>query len=227
MRIAVISDIHANFEALRAISGDLMEADTIVCLGDLLGYHCQVNETLDWVRQNVTRCVLGNHDHFVLYGCPESVPEGVRFGVDFAARTMTPDNREWLAGLPMTYEGIADDFSYLLAHGSPWNPLDDYLYEDSAQLEKLKELDFNLIAFGQTHRYLSRRHNESLHLNPGSVGQSRDLETRNCACAVMIDTTTFAVDRIIRQFDADPVIRIARRNGCGDWIGKYLGGNHV
>ena len=61
MRIAVVSDIHANLPALRAIQGQITETDMIVCLGDLIGYYCQVNEVLDWIRTRDVFCVRGNH----------------------------------------------------------------------------------------------------------------------------------------------------------------------
>ena len=222
MKVAIISDLHANYEALEAISDDLAQADAVLCLGDLLGYYCQVNETMDWVRAHVTHCVLGNHDHFVLHGCPERVPPAVRFGVEFAAKTLDADHAAWLRTLPLTYEGRLDDRSFLLAHGSPWDPLGDYLYEDNPRLAELAHLNFDLIAFGQTHRFAHRCHERHVHLNPGAVGQSRDHDTFACACAVMLDTRTMEIQRLIKKFDAHAVLRLAHACGAGPWIEKHL-----
>lgn len=222
MKVAIISDLHANHEALKAISDDIAEADAVLCLGDLLGYYCQVNETMDWVREHVTHCVLGNHDHFVLHGCPEGVPPAVRFGIEFAAKTLKPDHAAWLGQLPQTWEGRLDDRAFLLVHGSPWDPLGDYLYEDNPRLAELARLDFDLIAFGQTHRFVHRCDGNHVHLNPGAVGQSRDRDTLACACAVMFDTRTMKIERLIKKFDAHVLLRQAQAHGAGPWIEKYL-----
>ena len=222
MKVAIISDLHANYEALEAISDDLAQVDVVLCLGDLLGYYCQVNETMDWVRTHVTHCVLGNHDHYILHGCPENVPPPVRFGVEFAAKTLDAGHAAWLRQLPLTWEGRLDDRSFLLVHGSPWDPLGDYLYEDNPRLAELAQLDFNVIAFGQTHRFVHQGYGNRIRLNPGAVGQSRDRDTLACACAVMLDTRTMEIQRLIRKFDAQAVLRLARANGAGPWIEKHL-----
>ncbi len=205
-----------------AISDDIVQADAIVCLGDLLGYYCQVNETMDWVREHVTHCVIGNHDHFVLHGCPESVPPAVRFGVEFAAKTLDREHASWMGQLPLTSEGLLDNRSFLLVHGSPWDPLGGYLYEDNPRLTELADLNFSLIAFGQTHRFVYRCDEKHVHLNPGSVGQSRDRDSVACACAVMLDTRTMKIERIIRKFDPAVVLSLAYEQGAGPWIEKHL-----
>lgn len=222
MKLGLISDLHANFEALQAIANDLAEADLIACAGDLLGYYCQVNETLDWVRENVDYCVVGNHDFYVLHGCPDLVSPAVSFGVEFARKYIDPEHLSWLAGLPLTAEFTADNKSFYIVHGSPWNPLEDYLYCDSPKIENLFSLKPDVIVFGQTHRFMSRNEIGKLCLNPGSVGQSRDLNTRCAACAVMLDTDTLEVTRIIRHYNYDPVFKLSHKYGGGDWHKKYL-----
>jgi len=222
MKVAVLSDLHSNYEAVKAVAEDVLQADVVVCLGDVVGYYCQVNETVDWVREHVTHCVLGNHDHYALHGCPENVPPAVRFGAEFAGKTLMASHREWLRQLPLKWEGRLGDRSFLLVHGSPWDPLGDYLYEDNPRLAELPQLDFDVIAFGQTHRFLQRRQGNRVQVNPGAVGQSRDRETLACACAVILDTGTMEIQRLTPKYDASTVIRLARAQGAGDWIEKYL-----
>lgn len=222
MRIAIISDLHANYEAMKAIAYDVESADVVLCLGDILGYYTQVNETMDWVRKFVSHTVLGNHDYFVLNGCPSGMPDAVRFGVEYAAKHIDPDHASWLSQLQTTWQGNLRGKSYLLAHGSPWNPLEDYLYADSPALDKLDRLPSDVIAVGQTHRYLKRNSGNKLRINPGSVGQSRDFDSRSCACAVIVHSKSLEVQRIIQPYDSSKVIDAARRNGAGSWIDKYL-----
>jgi putative phosphoesterase len=222
MKVAFISDLHANFEAVAALSPRLAAADMVVCLGDLLGYYCQVNEVMEWVRDNVSLCVLGNHDSFVLKGCPAGVPPAVRFGVEHAASVLEPDHASWLNKLPLVWGGNVADKSVLLAHGSPWNPLEDYLYADSPNLSRLSDFDFDLVVFGQTHRFFEKRETSRLLLNPGAVGQSRDAATIGHATAAMVDLATMQVTKFVEPYDAAKVLNIARAKGADEWIAKHM-----
>jgi len=220
MRIAFLSDLHANMDALGVLADDIASADAVVCLGDFVGYYCQVNEVIDAVRGIGVRCVLGNHDHFLLHGCPPTVPPAVAWGIAYAARVITAENRAWLASLPLVWGGNIGGRAMLLAHGSPWRPLTDYLYPDSAALAGLSAFDFAVVALGQTHHALVRQEGEVCVLNPGSAGQSRDIPAH--ACMAMLDTETFAVERIARPYDPARTMARAREAGAGPWITKHL-----
>ncbi len=220
MRIALISDLHANFEALKALSDVLESADRILCAGDLTGYYCQVNEVMDYVRAMGVRSILGNHDYFLLYGCPDDVPASVRFGVEFARQSISDENRRWLSELPLTWSGRLDGRTFLMVHGSPWRTIEDYMYPGSAALDRLSEFDYDVILFGQTHRVVCRTDKKPYLLNPGSVGQSRELKAT--ACAMVIDTSDLTVERIERLYDVNTVLKLASSKGAEDWITKPL-----
>jgi putative phosphoesterase len=221
MQLALISDVHANFEALSVLADVLGQVDQVLCLGDLIGYYCQVNEVIDYIRNLNARCVLGNHDSFLFRGVPPNVHPHVRFGIEFARRVITDENADWLKGLPLTWGGFIGGRSFLLVHGSPWRPLGDYLYSDNPSSQKLDAFGYDVIAFGQTHRAVYRLERAPYLLNPGSVGQSRD--ERALACMFVFDTESMTVRKIERRFDAEKVIDLAKRNGAGEWIGKHLG----
>lgn len=220
MQLAFISDIHANGEGLRVLADVLSDADHVLCLGDLVGYYCEVNDVIDTVRGLNALCVLGNHDRFLLDGCPEDASPAVRFGIEFARQVITPDHLQWLATLPLTWGGVVGGCSILMVHGSPWRPLTDYLYADNPRLEQLDEFDYDVIVFAQTHRVFQQVKRRPFLLNPGSVGQSRDTQAR--AYAMILDTDTMAIKTIERPFDPEPVIQLAVRNGAGEWISKHL-----
>jgi putative phosphoesterase len=220
MRVAIISDIHSNLPALQAVQEDLRQADAVVCLGDLVGYYCQVNEVLDLIRGLHGTCILGNHDYFLLTGCPESAPEAVRFGISFADSVISSDHRSWLGKLPLIWSGLMEGRSILAVHGSPWQPLSDYLYADSPKLADLSEFDFDLIAFGQTHRALLQAAKRPCLLNPGSIGQARDKQGH--ASFAVWDTDANRVELIERAYDPGPVIELALTHGAGTWIRKHL-----
>ena len=220
MKVALISDIHANAQALNTLADVLSDADKVLCLGDLTGYYCQVNEVIDTVRRLNALCVLGNHDHFLINGCPEDAPASVQFGIDFARKTITPDHHKWLASLPLTWAGVIGGCSILMMHGSPWHPLTDYLYADNPALTRLNEFDYDVIACAQTHRVFLQIEHRPFLLNPGSVGQPRDISA--CATAMILDTDTITVTTIKRAFDPEPVIQLAMRHGAQEWISKHL-----
>lgn len=222
MKLALFSDVHANAEALAAVWDVLEGADRAVCLGDLTGYYCQVNEVLDAVRSLDALCVLGNHDAFVLGGAaPRDAPPAVRAGVEYACRTIQPSHRDWLAALPWVWGGALGGRSFLLAHGSPWRPLADYLYADHPRLPELAGFDCDVIAVGQTHRVLVRRQSRPALLNPGSVGQPRDRTAQ--ACVLLLDTETLEVEEVARPFDPAPVIQKALDNGWKEeWVLQHL-----
>lgn len=219
MRLALISDLHANAFALNAILDVLVAADQVVCLGDLTGYYCQPNEVCDRLRQLGALCLRGNHDHYALTQTPERAPEAVKWGVDFTRRHLSAVNRTWLETLEPLQIANFGGLSALLVHGAPWDPLEAYLYADNPRLVELESLNYDLVAFGQTHRALLRNGRPIL-LNPGAVGQSRD--GAGDVCAAVLDTETRAVELIRRRYDPQPVIDLARSHSAGDWITKHL-----
>jgi predicted phosphodiesterase len=220
MNTIILSDLHANLEAVLALRQIIGEAELVVCLGDFTGYYCQVNEVLDFIRGlRAILCVRGNHDQFVLTGCPSEAPEAVRFGVEYARRMIEPGHRRWLENLPLLWGGMIGARSALLAHGSPFAPLTGYLYEDKIGQARLGDFDFDLIAFGQTHRPLTIPGQPML-VNPGAVGQSRHLPA--LACAAWFDPDSMNIEPLAVRYDPQPVIDLARKHGAGEWITKHL-----
>jgi predicted phosphodiesterase len=153
-------------------------------------------------------------------GCPENISEGVRFGIEFADAVISNENRRWLRDLPLMYAGFISGRSYFLVHGSPWDSINHYLYQDNPLLNRMEEFKYDLVVFGQTHRQFSRDHQGRIIVNPGSVGQSR--EKCGAASAAIYDTDNGKLELIQRPYDTRPVIDMARNNGAGTWIEKHL-----
>ncbi len=207
---------------MEALAVDLRAADQVICLGDFTGYYCAINEVIDLLRDMNAICVLGNHDYYVLNECPSGVPPGVQFGIAFAKTTLLSKHKDWMASIPLLWGGVIAGRSILLAHGSPWRPLEDYLYADSPNLPRMKEFKFDLVAFGQTHRFLQDGLGKPLLLNPGSVGQNRDQGEEAIASAVILETESMTVEHLRRSYDPTSVIAAARRANAGDWITRHL-----
>jgi diadenosine tetraphosphatase ApaH/serine/threonine PP2A family protein phosphatase len=121
MRLAVISDIHSNLEALTSALRliDEARADRIVCLGDIVGYGANPNECVDLVRQRCSTVILGNHDAAVLnVHLTDSFSHNARTAVQWTRIQLSDENAAFLQTLP--YTAISDNL--LFVHSSPCEP---------------------------------------------------------------------------------------------------------
>lgn len=121
MRHAILSDVHANLPALQAVLADARASDAahVACLGDLVGYHGFVNETLTLLRTVGATCVAGNHDLMALGWIPAtSCGPNAQRGIAWAQATLTPDARAFLCDLPLMER--LDDRT-ILVHALPWS----------------------------------------------------------------------------------------------------------
>ena len=100
--IAIISDIHGNYPALRAVLSELdrMKPKLVLCLGDIAGYYCLLNECIDALRERPIIRLLGNHDYYLTTatGCARS--RTANYCLEYQARHITEDRLRWLAGHP-------------------------------------------------------------------------------------------------------------------------------
>jgi predicted phosphodiesterase len=201
MRYLVLTDIHANLEALDACIGHarVRGFDRTLVLGDLVGYGADPNAVIERVQAlEPTAIVRGNHDK-VASGL--ELAEGFNSVAKSAAYwtldTLTPDHRAYLANLPVG-PTIVDEFIEI-CHGSPFDE-DAYIFEELDAVRALKVSGRQLCLFGHTHHpvafELSADAFDSLNpsaatewriplrdgskylVNPGSVGQPRDGDPR-------------------------------------------------
>lgn len=202
MRVAVLTDIHANAPALEAALEAVGDFDQLWVLGDMVGYGPHPNEVVERLRGLDAVTVQGNHDAAVLGRIPlGTFNDLARAAVRWTAAAMTPQNLAWLADQPETR--VEGDFT--LAHGSPRDPLWEYLFSVPAARINLAAFETPYCIVGHTHHQLVFRDDDgrvealipdegdtlSLDrrrciLNPGSVGQPRDGDPR--ACAMTVDT---------------------------------------
>jgi diadenosine tetraphosphatase ApaH/serine/threonine PP2A family protein phosphatase len=215
MRVAVVSDIHANLPALEAVLEAVGGCDQLWALGDVVGYGPHPDAVVERLRAASAVAVQGNHDAAVLGRIPTGTfNETARAAVEWTAKTMRRQNLDWLAGLPETR--VEGDFT--LAHGSPRDPLWEYLFSIPAARINLAAFGTPYCVVGHTHHQLTFRDDrgqvEALLaeagdrlilderrciLNPGSVGQPRDGDPR--ACAMIIDTASAEVEWLRVEYD--------------------------
>jgi predicted phosphodiesterase len=181
MRTALVSDIHGNGVALRAMLDDLdrQEIDQVVCLGDVAQGGPEPVEVLDAVRDRAWRVVMGNADAFLLD--PESGREPTTARHldmrEWSVGQLGPERLEFIAAFEPTIEAsLGDDVGLLAFHGSPGD-FDDVILptlDPAAHLELLGEFDADVLAGGHVHVQWLRRFGGSVFLNPGSVGLGYD-----------------------------------------------------
>lgn len=187
---AIISDIHGNYIALQAVlkSIDEQDVDEIYCLGDIVGYYSQVNECCEELRKRNVKCILGNHDWYIVCGTQCERSRSVNDCLVYQRKILTEENRAWLRSLPVTI--IRDEFC--MVHGGWNNPIDEYLEPSE---EYFKPFPNGVFFSGHTHRAVVQQIRKGLlYCNPGSVGQPRDWDNR--ASYALYDGTQCSIVRV-------------------------------
>ena len=206
MRRALISDIHGNLEALEVVLDDIHShgVNEIFCLGDIIGYGPNPRECIDRVMETCKITLLGNHDQGAMFD-----PDGFNIGAERAIfwtreQLESPNDRdnnerrwEFLGDLPRSHRVGP----FLFVHGSPRNPLSEYIFPEDIYNHRKMERLFQLVGQycfqGHTHvpgiftenfQFFSPEEVDQEYtlgegkvmINVGSVGQPRDGDNRAC-----------------------------------------------
>jgi diadenosine tetraphosphatase ApaH/serine/threonine PP2A family protein phosphatase len=224
LRYLVLSDIHANLEALEACLADAgsRRYDHVLVLGDLVGYGADPNAVVARVQGLAPLAIVrGNHDK-VARGIGEADGFNViaRSAAEWTLHTLTPANRRWLQELPRG--PVAIDDLVEICHGSP-DDEDAYIVDEADARRALLVTVRPLCLFGHTHYPITFRlldgvfeatgpstESESVLqlepgakylLNPGSVGQPRDGDVRTAYA--IVDTDRKRVELMRRVYPVD------------------------
>ena len=221
MKIAVISDVHGNCDALIEVlkKAKKEKVEHLLVLGDLVGYYYHPDKVLKLLSEWSFDLVKGNHEMILedLIANPTlgtSIRSKYGSGHQEAIDKLTNQQLDFLRGLPETKSMRFSDITILMCHGSPWSN-DHYVYPDSDYETILKcdskEHDFVLI--GHSHYAFAIKNANSILLNPGSVGQSRQMggkaswaiiNTKNGSFQLL--TTDYEVEKLmseVEEKDAD------------------------
>lgn len=213
--IAIISDIHGNFPALKKVMEDIQNRGivNIISLGDIAGYYCFINECINLCRSLNVINILGNHDYYLISGkgCPRSYTANIC--LKYQMEHITQDNLLWLKNS----KTVLDINCMSLRHGG-WNdPLDEYIYDFSFDMV-LNRCE-NLFASGHTHKQVYLRDGEKQYFNPGSVGQPRDFDAR-AAYAIVDEKMNVELVRV--EYNIEEVVNKMRVCGFDDRISVCL-----
>lgn len=211
MRYLILSDIHANWEALTAVLAHAEGSyDRILNCGDLVGYGADPNRVTEWCRKHCQEVIRGNHDK-ACAGLADMMwfNPVARLAAEWTASQLNAENLKYIRELtqgPMVIDG-----AFQIMHGSPVDE-DEYLIDTMDVAGVLGSLDWNLSFFGHTHvqgAFLIQRNKvhpfskQSIELeehaaylvNPGSVGQPRDHDWRAAYAIYDSDDRTIQLAR--------------------------------
>jgi diadenosine tetraphosphatase ApaH/serine/threonine PP2A family protein phosphatase len=216
MRYLIVSDVHANLEALEATLSAAGEVDRVLVLGDLVGYGADPNAVIDRIRGLERATIIrGNHDK-VGAGIEnvDSFNHLARYAIAWTASALTPDNREWLAAVqagPVAIDGLVE-----ICHGSPFDE-DVYIFDDLDARRAINVTSRPVCLFGHTHVPAAFRFDGDLKpvgpprgarfrlplddgvkylVNCGAVGQPRDGDPRAAFGLLDTESSSLTVLRV-------------------------------
>ena len=206
MKIAVISDIHANLYALRNILEhiDDQKVDTIICLGDLVGYGPHPNEVVSTIRRRNILCIKGNYDSSVVDNQYSYIRETQlnSFSLPWTVNELREENRMYLKNLPNSLSLNIANKTILFVHGSP-NRVNEYLLENSENTSKVMEdLKEDVLVCAHTHLPSVKDFNNKLYVNCGSIGKPKIGRPNSTYC--LLDVTENAGVKVeIKEVEYD------------------------
>ncbi|GIP24674.1 metallophosphoesterase [Paenibacillus sp. J22TS3] len=216
-KIAVISDIHGNVPALKAVLEDIRQrgVSAIYCLGDLIGKGPSGHETVDLVRENCERVVQGNWDDFIGKETSEPV-------LNWHQEQLGRERLEYLGSLPFSIEFVMSGRYIRLFHASPRSlyeriqPWDSY--ESRLSLFSGSELckdprDADVVGYGDIHNVYLQHLEGRMLFNTGSVGNPLDMTQASYAILEgeygSRETAPFSVQLVRVPYDIEQAIQEA------------------
>jgi predicted phosphodiesterase len=247
VRTALISDIHANLEALQVVLAHIetQNVDRTICLGDIVGYGPNPVECVDLVAEHCEWSLMGNHDFGVLYEptnfnvAAEQAAYWTRMQFE-AERDAVKAARRWEFLGRLRVRVTFGDF--LCVHASPRRPINEYVFPEDAvnspvKMQQIFERIDKYCLLGHTHvpgiftdepdfyppidlnHAYSFTEDEKAIVNPGSVGQPRDYDPR-ASYAILSDDR---VEFFRLEYDVESVVRKIRATPqLSEWLGERL-----
>ena len=226
MRIAILSDIHSNLQALQRAFDiiDVKEIDHVYCLGDIVGYGAEPNECIVMLRDRGVSCIAGNHDKAALdISKAELLNRYARTAIEWTARQLIPENIEFLSQLPYTLVVTHSTF----VHASPGKPEEwNYIITGYDAQEYFRCFATPLCWVGHSHIsgvYCEDRISSEVErgkryiINVGSVGQPRNRDSR--LSFGIFDDERWEYEHVVAEYD----VGLAREKIIEAGLPPYLG----
>lgn len=232
MRLAIISDIHSNIEALNAVLKDINDKniDSTICLGDLVGYCPYPNEVINRIREKNVLTIMGNYDDAVgnellICGCDYPDPkdmDNASISLNWTIDAVNGENKKYLRELPremiLKFEGKTIYF----VHGSP-RQMTEYLKENSKEADEvMAALNEDILVSGHTHLPYKKMYGNKILINSGSVGKPKTGHPD--ANYIIIDITNEKVDVEIIDvpYDYEKIAKSIEENGLPEKFAQII-----
>ena len=230
MRVAIVSDVHANRHAFEAVL-DAVEAsgaEELWCLGDLVGYGAEPDACVELARRHAAVCLAGNHDLAVCGQLPlGQFVRGAELSIGWTQEVIAPESLAWLA----TLEPQRLDEAVGLYHASPRDPVWEYVLSPLQAELCLDRLEHRVACIGHSHMALAYCRREGVPasgdtcpagterdlaegtwlLNPGSVGQPRDGDPR--AAWLLLDLDSWSAEWRRVEYPIEDAARAIQQAG--------------
>ena len=204
-KLAILSDIHANLEALQAVIADIdaLGVKRIVCLGDIIGYGPDPIACLDIARERFDFSLLGDHEYGIIRGVTDQYDDAARASIEWTAAGLNDFSRRKQMKYVMACAQQKEEKPFLFVHGSTRDPIFESIYRSELASECIEALPegTNACFVGHSHlpavfketeipEFLDDAHEHTLDvnfreiINVGSVGQPRDKNPTACYVVV-------------------------------------------
>jgi putative phosphoesterase len=229
MKIAVISDIHGNYDALVAVlkKAKAEGVTHLLVLGDIVGYYYHPEKILKALSEWNFDMIKGNHEYLLenLIENPslgESMRSKYGSGHQEAIKKLSKQQLDFLSDLPETKWVQFNETSLLMSHGSPWSN-DFYIYPDCDKeiIEKCDSVDHDFVLIGHSHYAFAIKTENSILINPGSVGQSRQIGGKASWCIINTENRCFQM--LTTDYNTENLLKeIAEKDRNIQYLTKVL-----
>lgn len=236
MKYAIISDIHANYDAFEVVLADIDKegVDRVVCLGDVVGYGAQPRECIAALRERNILTIAGNHDYAAIGKTNINYFNAyAKEATLWTRRVCTDEDKSWLKSLSLVE--YLDDFT--MVHGTLYAPeLFDYILTTYDAYLSLQLLETPVCFLGHSHvpinfvweEMISFNYDREIDLKPGvkmlvnvgSVGQPRDDNPRACYSIYDADKKHITIRRL--EYDVEAAAKKIRDAGLPAALGERL-----
>jgi putative phosphoesterase len=215
MKIAVISDIHGNLEALKKVVKDIeqRDVDTIVCAGDLVGYGPYQNEVIEYINSKNILMIYGNYDAAVAnndVNYIKDTPFNKNFALPWSVELVSEENKNWLRKLPDSLTLAVNGKIIKVVHGSP-RKVNQYLFEEAEDTKEIMEsFQGDVLVCAHTHLPFVKNFGSKMMINDGSVGKPKD-GTHNITYALINIDSEIKAEIIELKHDNSALIEELKR----------------
>jgi len=202
MKIAIISDIHGNLEALKNCFSFLesQDIDRIFFLGDAIGYLPYGLEVIDFLKKHNVHSLKGNHEAMLLGELPIKKKNRDIYKLDLISENINSDQLKFMQSWKEKENIEINNRKYLLIHGSPKDNLEGYIYPNT-NLDGYHNIPYDIIIMGHSHHPFVRFENNKIFINVGSVGLPRDVGNLSSCCIIESHTMDVQIYRLLFHDD--------------------------